>query len=103
MGAPVHYKRMKPRPVKHRAHMARVAALGCLICGGPAEVHHVRTGNQSRDDRRVVPLCAFHHRDSRMGFHGLGSERLFYAEHGVSLSGEAERLAAESVELGILP
>jgi len=102
MGAPVNHRRMKSPPPKQPRHMERVAAMGCIICGGPAEVHHVRTGNQGRDDARVVPLCPFHHRDSRMGFHGLGSERAFYNEWGVSLSVVAERLAAESRELGIM-
>jgi hypothetical protein len=102
MGAPVNHKRMKNPPPKQPRHMARVAAMGCIICGGPAEVHHVRTGNMGRDDARVAPLCPFHHRDSRMGFHGLGSERAFYTEWGISLSAVAERLAAESIEMGIM-
>src|SRR3546814_20403026 len=103
MGAPVHHRRMKSPPPKQPRHMARVAAMGCIICGGPAEVHHVRTGNQGRDDARVVPLCPFHHRDSRMGFHGLGRALLFYAAPGSSLSAQAERLAAEQVDIVILP
>lgn len=104
MGAPVNYKRMKPRLAKHPAHIGRIKAMGCLVCGQrPVDAHHVRTGLKARDDRRVVPLCRFHHQDSRMGFHGLGSERLFYAEHGISLSAEAERIEAESVAEGILP
>lgn len=103
MGAPVNHKRIKPRRKHEPAHMAEVAKHPCLVCGmWPVEVHHVRTGNQSKNDRRVVPLCEFHHRDSRMGFHGLGSERMFYAEHGINLSAEAERLEAESVALGKL-
>lgn len=104
MGAPVLRKRIKPRLAKHPAHIARIKAMGCLVCGvSPVDAHHVRTGLTARDDRRVVPLCRFHHQDSRMGFHGLGSERAFYAEHGISLLDAAERLAAESVEMGILP
>ena len=36
--------------IKSSRHMARVAALGCILCrrlgylGTPAEVHHIRTG-----------------------------------------------------------
>lgn len=102
MGAPVIQKRIKPRRQKQPAHKARVAAQGCLVCKRPAEVHHVRTGNQGKDDRRVVPLCPDHHR-SDIGFHGLGSERAFYQEYGINLSLEADRLATESKWEGILP
>lgn len=101
MGVPVKHKRIKPRRVKHPAHMARVAAQGCLVCKRPAEVHHVRTGNQGKDDARVVPLCPEYHRGAK-GFHGLGSDRAFLDEYGISLSLEAERLAMESKWEGIL-
>lgn len=75
----------------------------CLVCQRrPVEVHHVRTGLLPKDDRRVVPLCADHHR-GRWGFHVLGSERAFYAEHGVDLTAEAKRLEAESEQMGVLP
>ncbi len=40
-------------------HMGRVKALGCLICGAPAEAHHLP---DPRDDWRTIPLCPFHHR-----------------------------------------
>lgn len=103
MGAPVNHKRMKPRRAKCPAHMGRVASLPCLVClSRPVEVHHVRTGLLPKDDRRVTPLCAEHHR-GRWGFHGLGSERAFFAEHGIDLTAEAKRLEAESVAEGILP
>lgn len=100
---PVNHKRIKPRLPKQPKHIARVKGMGCLVCGQmPVDAHHVRTGLKTKDDRRIVPLCRFHHQDSRMGFHGLGSERLFYAEHGINLSAEAARLEAESVAEGIL-
>lgn len=103
MGAPVNHQRMKRPPAKQPAHIARIKAMGCLICGGmPVDAHHVRTGLRARDDARIVPLCRFHHQDSRMGFHGLGSERAFYQEYGISLVDEAEKLAAESVEMGLM-
>lgn len=96
------FSRIKPRRKKQPGHMARVATMPCLVCGARSEVHHVRTGNQAKDDRRVVPLCPNHHRHSKLGFHGLGSERAFYAEYGINLSKEAERIAAESYSMGIL-
>lgn len=87
------------RPAKHPAHMGWVASQGCLICNGPAECHHVRTGHRAKDDARVVPLCAEHHR-GRFGFHGLGSEAAFAAMYGVDLSSVALQLAGESPYLG---
>ncbi|MGN7931187.1 hypothetical protein [Sphingopyxis sp. 22461] len=103
MGAPVNHKRMKGPPPKQPAHIERVKGMGCLICGySPVDAHHVRTGLQTKNDARIVPLCRFHHQDSRMGFHGLGSERAFYQEYGVSLLAEAERLAGESREQGLM-
>jgi hypothetical protein len=92
------------KPAKYPAHLDYVRSLPCLVCGrGPVDAHHVRTGLASKNDRRSVPLCRFHHQDSRMGFHGMGSERLFYQEYGIDLSAEAERIEAEGVEKGYLP
>lgn len=62
------------------AHMARVAALPCLVCGAMGvEVHHATV---PRDDFRVLPLCARHHRREfgPGAFHY--SPRAFYAVHG---------------------
>lgn len=53
-------------------YKSRVAALGCLICGDQAELHHPREGQgmaQRADDWSVVPLCADHHRGPE-GWHG---------------------------------
>lgn len=97
------FSRMKPRRKKQPGHMARVATMPCLVCGKSSEVHHVRTGHQAKDDARVVPLCPDHHRHSKLGFHGLGSERAFYQEYGINLSAEADRIATESRQMGILP
>jgi len=44
-----------------REYMSRVAELGCLICGSPAELHHART-DQIKDDYLIIPLCPDHHR-----------------------------------------
>ena len=55
-----------------KAHMGRVAALGCLLCGQPAEVHHIREGQgmaQRASNWLTVPLCHDHHRGPR-GVHG---------------------------------
>jgi hypothetical protein len=72
----------EPEPVVERVpladekrHMDRVAALGCLLCGQPAQLHHVREGqgmSQRASNFLVVPLCEPHHTGSA-GLHGLGS------------------------------
>lgn len=100
--------RAKPKPYKPVAiqrHHDFVASLGCLVCGGPAEVHHVtgyadRPGRISRDDWLVTPLCEWHHRLDRsaklpMSVQGLGHQG-FYDEHGIDLLAEAMRLADHS-------
>ena len=61
--------------VDEKRHMDRVAALGCLLCGQPAQLHHVREGqgmSQRASNFLVVPLCEPHHTGSA-GLHGLGS------------------------------
>ena len=64
-----------------RAHMGRVAALGCMLCRElghgqtPAELHHIREGAgmaQRASNYLVVPLCHEHHRGAS-GLHGLGT------------------------------
>jgi len=84
------FGRVKPKLAKQPLHKARVAGLGCLVCNGPAELHHVRSGLQARDDRRIVPLCAGHHRHNADAFHNLGSAAAFKAVHGIDLVREAE-------------
>lgn len=63
-----------------RAHMDRVAALGCYLCRylgygpSPAQIHHVREGQgmaQRAQHWLVVPLCDRHHSNaSPDGIHG---------------------------------
>lgn len=103
--------RAKPKPYKPvavRRHHDRVAALGCLVCGADAEVHHVtgfadRQGRIARSDWLVTPLCPFHHRlDKSAAFptsvQGL-SHQGFYQEYGIDLYAEAIRLAEETERL----
>ena len=99
--------RAKPRykPVAVRRYHDWVASLGCLVCGSPAELHHVtsyadRPGRLSRDDMLVTPLCPLHHRGvgERAPFivsvQSLG-HRGFFQEHGIDLLAEAMRLAEQ--------
>lgn len=53
-----------------KKHLARVAALGCIICGAPAEIHHPRFVcgmSQRAPDWLAVPLCPIHHRTGGFG------------------------------------
>ena len=48
-----------------KAHMARVAGLGCILCGySAASVHHCisgRYGSRKASDFDTIPLCHLHH------------------------------------------
>jgi len=101
MGWKVIQERIKPKLAKQPKHLARVAGLGCCVCRGPAEIHHVRTGNQARDDRRVVGLCAGHHRLNADAFHQLGSSEACFKVHTVDLVREADWQWTVSVNEGI--
>ena len=118
--SPLNRKRSRPRRNEHRVshvrmkpkasappdaeearHLARVATLGCLVCGQPSTVHHVTAsihgGRISRSHKLVVPLCPAHHQHD----HGLMSvERLghagFYRHWGIDLLQVARRLWGES-------
>jgi hypothetical protein len=53
-----------------KRHFARVVALGCIVCGSPAQIHHVKAGlgMGQRDHSKVLPLCLEHHTGNK-GFH----------------------------------
>lgn len=90
----------KRAPTKaEKAHMARIAAMPCLVCGGRATVHHVTAkiegGRIARRHDRVVPLCPVHHQiqfGPRESVEAL-SHRGFWLTYGIDLLVEAERLA----------
>lgn len=84
-----------------KAHMSRVAALGCALCRRlgqgetPCELHHIREGqgmSQRASDFLVIGLCPEHHRGAS-GLHGLGS-RGFERRYGVDELG----LLAETID-----
>ena len=88
--------------------MERVARLGCLVCGSPAELHHVtayadRMGRLPRSHQRIAPLCPMHHRVGSMGGFNFSVEAMghrgFFEEYGCDLMAEAERLWAESEDI----
>ena len=46
----------------------RIAALGCIICHKPAELHHLRDGaGMGQRGKEVIPLCPYHHRQGPFG------------------------------------
>ena len=61
---------MKPATRAEKAHMDKVAALGCLICKCPlVELHHPHYGMGKRSSNYdVIPLCLAHHRSGRFGY-----------------------------------
>jgi len=74
---------------KKRLHLARVAALGCVVCRNmgygatPAEIHHIRTGQglKRASHFETIPLCHAHHRTGGYGvaFHaGAGAWQAAY-------------------------
>lgn len=95
---PLKPKRRKAPTAAEKRHLARVAAVPCLVCGAAAEVHHVVSdGYQrlSRDHKRVTPLCPDHHRTGPDAVHVL-SHSGFTARHGIDLLAVAEQLWEES-------
>lgn len=94
---------MKPPTKADREHFDRIAAMGCLVCGGPASIHHVTAsihgGRLTRRHDRVVPLCPMHHQAVHDPYANrpVSVERLghrgFWKRHGIDLLSEAERLA----------
>ena len=58
-----------------QAHISRVKALPCGICGqaGPSDAHHILEGrvpSRRCHDWLTVPLCKDCHQGSRNGIHG---------------------------------
>ena len=89
----------KKRATKaEREHMGRVAALNCLICRMPAQVHHVR-GHAfgSKDNFRVIPLCDRHHNGGEFGECVHNGTRTFEVKYMT----QAEMLKMVNKELGI--
>lgn len=61
---------------KDKRHFARVVEDGCILCGGPAEIHHDTTGlgMGQRDHSKVIALCPGHHRYGTINRHGTPKE-----------------------------
>lgn len=50
-----------------KRYMNAVASIGCIICGAPAQIHHIRTELNSKSDLLILPLCPYHHTDGPSG------------------------------------
>jgi hypothetical protein len=105
-GKPMKRRRKEPSAFEKR-HQDRVRAMGCLVCGREASIHHVtgyadRMGRLPRDEMLVAPLCPSHHQavfDSAsmpISVEMLG-HRGFYFEHGIDLYAEAVRFRDETL------
>lgn len=86
--------------LRSKAHLSRVAALGCILCDhlglgeSTAEIHHV-FDSAARSDWLTIPPCPNHHRLDG-GFHQLG-ERAFNARYSTT---EANLLAMTLEKVG---
>lgn len=106
----VAHNRTKPKAgappnAREKAHIARVAAMPCLICGAQSTVHHVTAtrfgGRIARSHKRVAPLCPCHHQiqhGPRDSVEALGHRR-FCERYGVDLLEVADALWIESEAL----
>lgn len=80
---------MAHKPTKAESqYMDTVARLGCCVCGGPAEIHHLLTGagmGQRADNYTCIPLCASHHRTGGYGIAIHAGKRTWEQRHGTEL------------------
>jgi hypothetical protein len=57
----------KPTKAQYR-HFDMICQGGCIVCGSPAEPHHIEiTAGCKKDHDRVIPLCPTHHRTGGYG------------------------------------
>ncbi len=94
----------KSKTKAEKAHMRKVAELGCIACqqigyeDTPAELHHIRTdagAGQKATHFEVIPLCLEHHRKGKNAIHN--SKKNFEADFGT----ETELLIIVNESLGI--
>ncbi len=75
----------KAPTAEQKRRWSRIAALGCMICLAPAEIHHCFTGGGGRKNHdAVIPLCPEHHRgrDGIDGRHYGMSKKKWQSIHG---------------------
>lgn len=76
---------------EEKRHLAKVAALGCIVCRNEgfgrtaAEIHHVRNGqgmSQRASNFEVIPLCHAHHRTGGRGIAFHAGKQAFESKYG---------------------
>lgn len=67
---------MKRPTASQKKRMGLVAELGCIVCGGIANIHHCKIdcGMSQRNHDHVAPLCKWCHQDGPVSRHGQGSK-----------------------------
>lgn len=71
-----------------KQYMGFVAEMPCLICGRPAEVHHIlegRFGQRRSSDYHTIPLCPEHHRTGGLGVAVHAGPRTWRENYGSEL------------------
>ena len=89
-----------------RKHLARVAALGCIVCknngfeDSPANAHHIncKTMGRKASDYETIGLCPTHH---QYGGHGEVAVHESLADFEARYGTERELLAQVLGELGL--
>ena len=87
----------KAPTAEERRYRNRVAGLGCLICGMPANLHHVRQGvgmgQKAADIGGLLPLCHIHHQNGGHGVAFHAGKKTWQAKYGTEeeLLKEVER------------
>ena len=64
--------------------LSMVADMGCIICHGPAEIHHLREGQGMKraSHFEVIPLCPMHRRTGGHGIAFHAGKETWQAKHG---------------------
>lgn len=81
---------------RDREHMARIAARGCLVCGAPAQAHHVdiltpKNAGPKVTDYLTAPLCPTHHTGDQNDCAHNG-EREFWKRHDLDIGAWITRI-----------
>jgi DNA recombination protein Rad52 len=88
----------EPKRERNPAHLRKVAARPCIVCGkNRAQAHHLtylqpKAMGRKVSDAFTVPLCSTHHRE----LHGYGNEPAFWKEKGIDPEPVAKNLWCES-------
>jgi hypothetical protein len=87
---------------------AKLARLGCILCkqqyvrnleDSPVEMHHIRRFGMRRENAKVIPLCAYHHRLGDSSIHQLGAKGFlkYWGFDQEYLSDQVEELLNEQI------